>query len=69
MGSMQNEFEDVHIKQKKTGDTFVTGQSGQRDLNSRPHGPQPCALPSYAIPRNYYSMTEKTGIVKMRFYL
>ena len=46
-------------------DTFVTDQSGQRDLNSRPHGPQPCALPSYAIPRNYYSMTEKTGVVKM----
>ena len=26
--------------------------SGQQDLNLRPHGPQPCALPSYAIPRN-----------------
>ena len=25
--------------------------SGQQDLNLRPHGPQPCALPSYAIPR------------------
>ena len=27
-------------------------KSGQQDLNLRPHGPQPCALPSYAIPRN-----------------
>ncbi len=45
--------------------TFVTDQSGQRDLNSRPHGPQPCALPSYAIPRNSYSMTEKIENVKM----
>ena len=29
--------------------------SGQQDLNLRPHGPQPCALPSYAIPRNAYN--------------
>ena len=26
-------------------------KSGQQDLNLRPRGPQPCALPSYAIPR------------------
>lgn len=32
-------------------------KSGQQDLNLRPLGPQPSALPSYAIPRNvlYYS--------------
>ena len=29
--------------------------SGQQDLNLRPHGPQPCALPSYAIPRSQQS--------------
>ena len=27
-------------------------QSGQQDLNLRPLGPQPSALPSYAIPRS-----------------
>ena len=32
--------------------------SGQQDLNLRPHGPQPCALPSYAIPRNEEIITE-----------
>ena len=32
--------------------------SGQQDLNLRPHGPQPCALPSYAIPRNKKIITE-----------
>ena len=43
----------------KEPDNTLSGlfQSGQQDLNLRPHGPQPCALPSYAIPRNgvYYS--------------
>ena len=56
-------FDEIEKEFKASVD--VTDQSGQRDLNSRPHGPQPCALPSYAIPRNYYSMTEKTGVVKM----
>ena len=32
-------------------------KSGQQDLNLRPLGPQPSALPNYAIPRNksYYN--------------
>ena len=32
---------------------YPYGGAGQQDLNLRPHGPQPCALPSYAIPRNH----------------
>ena len=37
---------------KYTTNDLTICQSGQQDLNLRPHGPQPCALPSYAIPRN-----------------
>ena len=29
----------------------VFNLSGRRDLNSRPHGPEPCALPVCATPR------------------
>ena len=29
-------------------------KSEQQDLNLRPHGPQPCALPNYAMLRIYY---------------
>ena len=29
----------------------IFNKSGQQDLNLRPLGPQPSALPSYAIPR------------------
>ncbi len=37
-------------------------KSGREDLNFRPHGPEPCALPDCATPRNficYYNMFVK----------
>ncbi len=39
--------------QKPHKSRFLTHfqKSGQQDLNLRPLGPQPSALPSYAIPR------------------
>ena len=46
--------------------SFVNDQSGQQDLNLRPHGPQPCALPSYAIPREqlvFYQILQKKSTV------
>ena len=35
---------------------YKNGKSGQQDLNLRPHGPQPCALPNYAMLRFHYSI-------------
>ena len=56
--------DDINIKPKHSSrktsallysiTLYYYHQSGQQDLNLRPHGPQPCALPSYAIPRNKY---------------
>ena len=32
--------------------TLATSWSEWRDSNPRPHGPEPCAIPSFATPRN-----------------
>ena len=32
--------------------------SGQQDLNLRPHGPEPCALPNCAMPRLVYILSQ-----------
>lgn len=43
---------------------FFIKKSGQQDLNLRPLGPQPSALPSYAIPRNISIILEMPILVK-----
>ena len=53
----------VKKHRQKTADAFI--ESGQQDLNLRPLGPQPSALPSYAIPRsNYNSISENERFEK-----
>lgn len=42
--------------------------SGQQDLNLRPHGPQPCALPSYAIPRNQQMLLYQNFFKNQHFF-
>ena len=47
----------VKKHRQKTADAFI--ESGQQDLNLRPLGPQPSALPSYAIPREQKLLYQK----------
>ena len=42
-------------------------KSGQQDLNLRPLGPQPSALPSYAIPRKHYYYNRKEEKINYKF--
>ena len=42
--------------------------SGQQDLNLRPHGPQPCALPSYAIPRDQQMLLYQNFFKNQHFF-
>ena len=45
-------FPDKQKRFPKSRKSFILKyKSGQQDLNLRPRGPQPRALPSYAIPR------------------
>lgn len=60
-------YNEIQIKKKPiTGIDFFFS-SGQQDLNLRPLGPQPSALPSYAIPRNISIILEMFLLVKRNF--
>ena len=45
----------ISIKRRRSKADFAPTWSEWRDLNSRPHGPEPCALPSMTAPRSLLS--------------